>query len=150
MSGALDAFRSQREAVDDLRARVEEIGRMIAAVSAQVDTVARDPALRDVLNAERTWLAQTEQVLEQVRRFREDQMQRFWPAVWRRWAIAAMLSVVSAFACGAGYRWATTEEVEDLRARAQIGDLVAQRLAHMTPPERRQFDTLIRPDVLKR
>lgn len=147
VSGALDAFRAQREAVDDLRARVEEIGKMIAAVSAKVDMVARDPALRDVVNAERTWLAQTERVLEQVREFREDEMRRFWPAVWRRWAVALIFALAGAAAFGSGYVWAARPyeaELANLRHRVELLDFVGRRVITMTPNERRQFDALMR------
>jgi hypothetical protein len=55
MSGALDAFRAQREAVDDLRARVEEVAKLIAGVTVQVDAIAKNSTLRDVLTADWPW-----------------------------------------------------------------------------------------------
>ena len=101
MSSALDEFRAQREAVDDLRARLEEVAKLIAALTAQVDALTQDPALRQLLQTEQTWLAQTERALERVRAFREDEMRRFWPAVWRRWAVALVFALASAAAFGA-------------------------------------------------
>ena len=103
MSGALEAFRAQREAVDDLRARVDVVAKLIADVAVQVDAIAKNQTLRDVLNAERTWLAQTEQVLERVRALREDEVRRFWPAVWRRWTVALAFALAAAMASGAGF-----------------------------------------------
>jgi hypothetical protein len=147
MSGALEAFRAQREAVDDLRARVVEVAKLIADVTAQVETVARDPALRDVLSAERAWLAQTERVLEQVRALREDEVRRFWPAVWRPWAAALMFALAAAAAFGSGYVWAVRPyeaELASLRDRVELLDFVAQRVITMTPAERREFDSLMK------
>jgi hypothetical protein len=153
VSGALDAFRAQREAVDDLRARVEDVAKLIAALTAQVDAIAKNQTLRDVLNAERTWLAQTERVLEQVRVLREEEMRRFWPAVWRRWALALAFALVAAMASGAGYVWAIRPyelEMTHLRDRSRFLDLVAQRVISMNPAERRRFDALITPRALPR
>jgi hypothetical protein len=148
VSGALDAFRAQREAVDDLRARVEEVSKLIAGLTVQVDAIAKNQTLRDVLNAQRTWLTQTERVLEQVRALREDEMRRFWPATWRRWAVALAFALAAAMASGAGYVWAVrTYELElaSLRDRIRFLDVVAERVITMTPAERRQFDALMKP-----
>jgi hypothetical protein len=147
VSGALDAFRAQREAVDDLGARAEEVAKLIADLTVQVDAIAKNQILRDVLNAERTWLAHTERVLEQVRVLRESEMRRFWPAVWRRWTVALMFALAAAVASGAGFLWAARPyeaELASLRARVELLDLVGQRIITMTPAERRQFDALMR------
>lgn len=147
MSTALDEFRAQREAVDDLRARLEEVVRMIAALTSQADALTRDPALRQLVQTEQTWLAQTERALERVRVFREDEMRRFWPAIWRRWAVALAFALSSAAAFGAGWFWAARPydaELASLRGRVELLDFVAQRIITMTPAERRQFDALMR------
>jgi hypothetical protein len=147
MSTALDEFRAQREAVDDLRARVEEVAKMIAALTAQVDALTGDPALRQLLEKEQTWLAQTERALERVRAFREEEMRRFWPAIWRRWAVALAFALASTAAFGSGWVWAARPyeaELANLRDRVELLDFVAQRVIMMTPAERRQFDALMK------
>jgi hypothetical protein len=147
VSGALDAFRAQREAVDDLRARVEEVARLIASLTVQIDALAKNQNLRDVLNAERTWLVQTERVLEQVPALREDEMRRFWPAVWRRWTVALTFALAAATVSGAGYVWAARPyevELASLRGCIRLLDLVAEHVISMTPAERRQVDALMK------
>jgi hypothetical protein len=148
MSGALEAFRAQREAVDDLRARVELVAKLIADVTVQVDAITKNQTLREVLNAERTRLAQTEQVLERVRALREDEVRRFWPAVWRRWVVALAFALAAAMASGAGFVWAAhpyEAELASLRSRVELLDLVGRRVITMTPAERRRFDELMKP-----
>jgi hypothetical protein len=147
MSTALDEFRAQREAVDDLRARLEEVAKMIEALTSQADALTRDPALRQLMETERSWLAQTERALQTVRAFRENEIQRFWPATWRRWAVAVAFALASAAAFGAGWFWAARPydaELASLRQRVELLDFVAQRIITMTPAERRQFDGLMR------
>ena len=150
MSSALDEFRAQRDAVDDLRARLEEVAKMISALTAQADALARDPALRQLMQTEQTWLAQTERALERVRAFREDEIRRFWPAVWRRWAVALCFALASAAAFGSGWIWASRPyevELASLRDRVELLDFVGQRVITMTPAERRQFDALMKFDA---
>jgi hypothetical protein len=73
-------------------------------------------------------------------------LRRFWPAVWRRWVIAAVFALISA-AAGAGYSWVSKPyeaELATLRARVELLDMIAQRVIKMTPAERRQFDALMK------
>lgn len=77
-------------------------------------------------------------------------MQRFWPGVWRRWALALVFALASAAAAGGGYGLLTkpyANELATLRARAEFGAFVEHRLRTMTATERRQFDTLMRWNV---
>jgi hypothetical protein len=86
-------------------------------------------------------------LVRQVERFRESEVSRFWPATWRRWAMAVALVVITAFGAGAGYVWAGRPyqaEVANVRTWAELGESVAQRVVHMTPTERRQFDALMK------
>ena len=43
MSNALDAFRAQREAVEQVHARLTEVGELLRALQGQVDAVAQNP-----------------------------------------------------------------------------------------------------------
>ena len=78
---------------------------------------------------------------------REWEPQHFWPAVRRRWLVAAAFALATAIAAGAGYGWSGRPyeaELASLRSRAELGDAVAQRLFRMTPAERRQFEALMK------
>ena len=73
-------------------------------------------------------------------------MRRFWPAVWRRWAIAMVFALAAAAAFGGGYVWMSRPheaELATLRSRVELLDLIALRIITMTPNERRQFDALM-------
>jgi hypothetical protein len=147
MSNALDAFRAQREAVDEIRARLAEVAALLVSLDAQARALASNEALRTLLQAEQAWLRRTESLISTMRHQREWEVQRFWPAVWRRWAAAVALAALTAFAVGAGYVWAVhpfERELEDLRARVALMDIIAERVIKMTPTERHQFNTLMK------
>ena len=147
MSNALDAFRAQREAVEQVHARLTEVGELLRRLQGQVDSVAQDQALRDLLREEQSWLDRAQRTIADVRSFREDEMRRFWPAVWRRWAVAVVFALAGAAAFGGGYVWASQPyqgELASLRSRVELLDFVAQRVITMTPSERRQFDALMK------
>jgi hypothetical protein len=85
--------------------------------------------------------------VSEVRSFREQEMLRFWPGVFRRWIVALVFALASAAAAGAGYAWWTrlyAAELAALRSRVGVVDFVEQRVLTMTPAERRQFDTLMK------
>ena len=105
MESALDTFRAQREAADQVHARLTEVAQLIEQLTKEVDAVTGNTELRAVLRDERDWLSQAQQLLAEVRHFREQERLRFWPGVWRRWALAATFALASAAAAGAGYAW---------------------------------------------
>jgi hypothetical protein len=145
MSSALDAFRAQREAVEQVHARLVEVGGLVQQLQNQIDAMGQDRAFRDVLRDESHWLERAERAIVEVRRLREQESARFWPGVWKRWAAAVVLSVVTLTAFGAGYAWASRPydaELASLRQRVELLDFVAQRVLTMTPAERWQFDAL--------
>jgi hypothetical protein len=147
MASALDAFRAQREAADQVHARLTEVAALLRALQGQVDAIAQNHALRDVLRDEQAWLEQAQRTIGDVRAFREQEVRRFWPAVWRRWAVAVVFALAVAATFGLGYAWAShpdEAELVTLRARVELLDSVAQRVLTMTPSERRQFDGLMR------
>jgi hypothetical protein len=147
MPSAIDVFREQREAADQVHARLTEISAMLHQLRHQVDAVAKNEDFRIVLRDEHDWLQQAQLVASQVRAFREEDVLRFWPGVIRRWAIALVFAVASAAAAGAGYAWWTkpyAAELEALRSRVRFADLVEHRVLTMTSAERRQFDTLMK------
>ncbi len=147
MSSALEEFRAQREAVEGIHARLAETVALLRAIKGEADAMAHNDRLRTLLQDEQTWLVRAENLVSQVRHFRECETSRFWPAVWRRWALAVALATITAFAGGAGYTWAVrpyAREIADLRVRVELLDFVAQRIIKMTPAERRQFDALMK------
>ena len=147
MPNALDAFRAQREAADNVYARLVEITDLFARVQSQADAVTANAELRALMRQEQTWLERLQAAIADVRRFREQERRRFWPGVWRRWVLALGFALVAAAAAGAGYAWATrpyAAELAELRSRVQLADAIARRTMTMSPTERRQFDALMR------
>lgn len=147
MSNALDAFRAQREAVEEIRARLAEVAALLGSLDAQARALANNEALRTLLQEEQAWLRSAESLISTMRQQREWEVHRLWPAVWRRWAAAVALAALTAFAGGVGYVWAIhpfERELEDLRTRVALMDSIAERVVTMTPAERRQFDTLMK------
>ena len=131
MPNALDTFRAQRDAADQVHARLTEVAGLLDRLRTQVEAVAGNTELRAVLRDEQAWLARTQEVLANVRYFREQEVARFWPAVWRRWVVALVFALASATAAGAGYGWATrpsVAELELLRSRSELADSVARRV----------------------
>jgi hypothetical protein len=146
MPNALDMFREQRDAAHEVHARLEEVAALLNRLQEQVDAVAGNAQLRALLKDEQTWLARTEAVLAEVRQLREQEVLRFWPAVWRRWVVALVFALASTAAAGAVYSFATqpyARELDALRAGAELIDAITRRMLTMTPAERRQFDGLM-------
>jgi hypothetical protein len=147
MTSALDAFREQRESVEQMQARLLEVAALLSRLREQVELLAGHKELRAVLQREENWLHRVERTVAEVRAWREEETRRFWPALIRRWALAAVFALVSATAGGAGYARITQPYIAELAAlhsRAEFADAVAQRILTMTPVERRQFDALMK------
>lgn len=147
MSSALDVFRAQREAADAVHARLQEVVLLLRTIKEETRALTHNEALRSLLQEEATWLASAEQTITTMRHQREWEVDRFWPAVWRRWALAAAFTVLMALTAGAGYAWVAQPdqaELTSLRSRVEAMDFVAQRVLKMTPAERRQFDALMK------
>jgi hypothetical protein len=152
MPNALDMFRAQCEAADQVHARLTEITVLLNELRTQVDAVAENRQFRALLQDEQTLLARTESLLTDVRHVREQEVGRFWPVVWR-WVLALVFALASAAAAGAGYAWATrpyAAELEALQSRTDFADAVARRMATMTPAERRQFEAFMKLNAAAR
>jgi hypothetical protein len=151
MTSALEASQAQPEAAEQLQARVSEIGTQLRDLHTQVDRLAKHPNLLALLQEAANWLARAERVIAETRAFRERETVRLWPAVARRWTIAIVFAVISLFAGGAGYVWASRPydvELTDLRARVASLDAIVERVLTMTPAERRRFDDLMKSSAL--
>jgi hypothetical protein len=147
MPSAIDVFREQREAAEQLHGRVQEISALLEKVRQQVSALALNEDLRTMLRQEQEWLTRAQLAVSEVRSFREQDMLRFWPGVLLRWIVALAFALASAAAAGAGYGWATKPyavELVSLRSRAEFADFVQHRIAAMSPTERQQFERLLR------
>jgi len=134
-------------AADGVYARLTEVSQLLHDLRGQADALVHNDELQAVLQRERSWLDQAQRTMEEARRWRELEMRRFWPGVWRRWALALVFALASAAAAGAGYAWVTSPyagELATLRSRAEFDSFVEHRLLTMTAVERRQFDALMK------
>jgi hypothetical protein len=150
MSSALKAFRVQREEVEQIHARLTQVVELLRAIRSEANVLAHDETLRKLLQEEQKWLARTEGLISEVRHFRELEVRRFWPAMWRRWVVAVLFALAAAAAFGAGHVWASQPyeaELSSLRFRVEVLDAVGARILTMTPAERRQFDVLMKIDT---
>lgn len=153
MGNALEEFRAQRQAVEDVKAQLLEVAGLLRSIRHETTALARDQHFRELLDEEQAWLVRAQELVRQVQRFREIETSRFWPAVWRRWAVAVALVVVAETAAGAGYVWAGRpyeRQLASLRGRAEFADELAQRILRLTPAQRKQVDALLKSsDFLK-
>ena len=147
MSSALETFRAQKEAVEQIHARLADVSDLLRTIHGQVEAITANPTLSRLVSDETNLLEQTQRTLRDLRAFREDERRRFWPGVWRRWVVALVFALASAAAFGAGYVWAARPheaELAALRACTELLDYVAQRVIKMTPTERSEFDALMK------
>jgi len=147
MASAIDVFREQREAADQVHGRLTEISQLLGQLPKQVSALAMNEDLRKVLREEHDWLKSAQLAVSQVRSFREEEMMRFWPGVLGGWALALVFALASAGVAGASYARVTkpyAAEIADLRSRVGFADFVQHRMLTMTPAERRQFDALMK------
>jgi hypothetical protein len=147
MSSALDAFRAQREEAEQIHAQLTQVVELLRAIRLEAHALANDETLRKLLLEEQRWLMRTTDLISEVRHFRELEASRFWPAMWRRWVVAALFALGAAAAFGAGHVWASRPyeaELASLRFRVEVLDAVGARILTMTPLERRQFDALMK------
>ena len=149
MPNALDAFRAQKEAADQVHERLTEVAKLVNRLRVEVDGIVTKE-LRERCEKSSCWLTQAQETREQVRWAREQEVARYWPSIWRRWTIAIVFALAATAAAGAGYGWVTepySAEIADLRQRADFGDEVMRRMVAMTPNERRQLDGLLKTPV---
>jgi hypothetical protein len=139
MANALDTFRAQREAVDQMHARLGEVSDLLARLRVQVDGLALHKDLKDTLRDEQMWLARAQQTMQEVRRWREIESHRVWSPVLWRWAMAFAYAPDRRPGWpAAGYAWMTephAAELERLRRQASFSAFVERRLEHMTPAD---------------
>jgi len=113
MPNALDMFRAQRDAAEAVQRTLHETTALLNALRQEVDRLVGDEHLRGLLRDERALVDRADAFLHQVRWFREREIARFWPAVWRRWLLAVAFALASATAAGAGYTWITRPDAAE-------------------------------------
>ena len=147
MGNAIDAFRAQREAAEQLQAQLSALSEHVTTLHQQIASLALNEELKTLLRDEQRWLAQAENTIAAVRRWREREMYAFWwPLMWR-WVVACAFALVSVALTGAGYAWVSqpyATENARLRSRAELADRLERRLLTMTPADRQQFERLMR------
>lgn len=146
MPNALDVYRAQQNAAQDVHAKLTEVAELVQRIRSEVNALAHDHDLRDVLRQEQTWLEQAERTVKEVQRWRDLEAYRFWPGVIYRWALAAAFTLLAVWASGVGYAWMDQDrdhEIAALRSRLEVLDFIEQRVATLTPAELRQLDALI-------
>ncbi len=153
MSSALQAFKAQREEVERLHVQLTQVVELLRAIRAEATTITHDDVLRKLPEEEQTWLLRTQDLIKEVRHFREAELNRIWPGVWRRWVVAIAIALAASAAFGAGHVWASRpyeSEMASLRFRVEVLDSVAARILGMTPAERRQFEVLMKLDAFRK
>jgi hypothetical protein len=147
MGNTLDAFKAQRKAAEALHATLTDVARLFSTLQPQLDRLRVDQALKNTFEAETTWLVKTQELVREVRAFRETEFQRFRLGVVWRWALACLFAFATISVAEAAYVWAEKpylDVFERLRAQAAFAELVEHRMATMTPAERQQFDRLMK------
>jgi hypothetical protein len=131
MANALDLFRAQHEAAQEIQARLQEIETTLSHVRGDVDRLVHDKAFLALLQQEQNWLAAAQRTVIEVRAWREQERLRYWPGLAWRWMVALALAIASAAAAGAAYGWATAPhaaELATLRPRAEFAAFVEHRI----------------------
>jgi hypothetical protein len=147
MGNAIDAFRAQREAAEQLQAQLSALSEQLPKLHQQIAALALNDELKALLRDEQRWLAQAENTIAAVRRWREQEAYAYWwPLMWR-WVVVCAFALVSVAIAGAGYAWVSqpyAAENATLRSRAEFADRIERRLLTMTPADRQQFERLMR------
>jgi hypothetical protein len=147
MGNALDAFRAQQKAAEALHARLTDVSALVSTLLPQLDRLKLDQALKETFAAETKWLVTVQDLVRDVRAFREVEFRRFRLGVVWRWALACLFALASMGVGQAAYVWAAkpyAEELERLRAQEAFADAVLRRMSTMTPVERQQVDRLMK------
>jgi hypothetical protein len=146
MGNTLDAFKAQQAAAEALHAKLIEVSSLFSTLQPKLDGLKVDQRLKETFEAETTWLTKVQELVREVRQFREVEFRRFRLGVVWRWAMACLFALAAV-----GVHEAVrihgenpyASEIERLRAQAQLLDRVERRISTMTPVERQQFDRLM-------
>lgn len=79
MSSALEMFKQQKAAVEELLESARELETSIASTRGELDALSRHDALRSLLAEEQHWLSRAEEAVRAVRAWREHERRTHWP-----------------------------------------------------------------------
>ena len=153
MGSALDVFKAQQQAVEDLYSRLTEVAALVSELKKQVDALRVADDLKDTLEAEHAWLARLHDLLRDVQSWRERELRQVRRTMLWRWSVAVVFALTASAATGAGLLWAWqpyASEIADLRSQAKFAEFVERRMAQMTAGERQEFERLMRSPAPQR
>src|SRR5712691_8729331 len=105
MPNALDMYRAQQTAANEVHAKLSEVAALVQRVRVEVNALAQDHRVPEVFRQEQTWLEQAERTVKEVQRWRDLEAYRFWPGVVYRWAFALVFALATVWTAAAGYAW---------------------------------------------
>jgi hypothetical protein len=147
MSTALEMFRQQKAALDELLEQARRLAISIETVRAALTEIAKHDGLRTMLVEEQRWLQRTEDAVREVRAWRADDGRHPWRRLAGQWATATVFALLTSSAAGAGYAWAArpyTEEIARLQSREAFASALEARMLRMTAAERSQLEALLK------
>ena len=147
MGNTLDVFKAQQLAVERVHARLTEVAALVASLKTQVDELRLGQELRQTLEAEQAWLANTNELLRDVRTWRDGELRQARRTQRWRWLLPLAFALAASVATGAGLVWAWhpyAAEFARLQAHAALADQLESRVAAMTAAEREQFERLMK------
>ena len=103
MPNALDMYRAQQTAANEVQAKLSEVAALVQRVRAEVNVLAQDHRVQEVLRQEQTWLEQAERTVKEVQRWRDLEAYRFWPGVVCRWVFALAFALFAVWIASAGF-----------------------------------------------
>jgi hypothetical protein len=153
MANAVEMFKQQKAALEELQQAAARIEQSLSRARTELDALARHDALRTLLTQEQQWLARTETAVQSLRDWRYRESQEYGrPLAWR-WALATTFALLATAVAGAGYAWVATpyaEEIAYLRSRNTFANDLEARMVRMTDAERRQLDALLKLPATKK
>jgi hypothetical protein len=147
MGNALDVFRAQQQAVDDLHSRLTEVAALLSDLKKEVAVLGVSDDLKHTLEAEHAWLARLHDLLGDVQSWRGCEFRRMRRTMLWQWGLVITFALAASAASGAGFLWASqpyASELASLRSEAKFAEFVERRVAQMTALERQQFERLMR------
>jgi hypothetical protein len=146
MPNALDMYRAQQSAATAVHERLSEVSALVQQLRREVDTLAKNHELRDLIRQEQTWLEQAERAVKEVQRWRDLEACRFWPGVVYRWIFALAFALFAVWASSAGNTWMNRDhnrELAELQSRLALLDVIEQRAATLPVREQQQLRKLL-------
>jgi hypothetical protein len=149
MPNALDMYRAQQTAANEVHAKLSEVSALVQQVRRDVDALAKSNDLRDLIRQEQSWLEQAERTVREVQRCPALARSRGLPLLARSdlpMGVRACIRLLSVWASNAGHAWMNRDHEQDiaiLRSRVELLDSIERRVGALTTAERRTVDRLL-------